>query len=301
MHLKLRIAIIALLSVFTLRTAAQTTSGNGTKSQPNHSASSPNPSPETMENRVEKYLRNLYAWGPAYEVKVGPPMPSPISDLLEVKVSVSMNGQGDSATVYVSKNGSFIIQGQLLDMSVDPFADNRSKLHPGNSPSIGSENAPITLIEFADFECPSCRQLDRILRDFLPNHPEVRLVFKHFPLTEIHPWAMTAAIASQCTFEQAPSAFWKIHDQIFDAQDGINLANVSDKMTDFAAKLGLNKDTFQSCISNPETTHQVEETMREGRALNLTATPTTFVNGRRVVGADESLLEQFVQIETPRN
>lgn len=71
-------------------------------------------------------------------------------------------------------------------------------------------NAKVTLIEFGDFQCPSCRELDRLLHEILPNHPEVRLVYKHFPLTEIHPWAMTAAIASQCTYQQDPKSFWKI-------------------------------------------------------------------------------------------
>ena len=206
-------------------------------------------------------------------------------------------GQGDTPIVYVTKDGTFIIRGELADMSIDPFADIRSKLHPGNSLSIGPEKAQVTLIEFADFECPTCRQLDRILRDFLPSHPEIRLVFKHFPLTEIHPWAMTAAIASQCTYQQNPASFWKIHDAIFDAQDVINPSNVWDKMTDLAAKLGLNMDAFQACMSNPETTHQVEQSIREGRALNITGTPTTFVNGRRLVGADQSLLEQFIQFQ----
>jgi protein-disulfide isomerase len=296
-YAKLRIAIIAFLTVFALRAAAQATRGNGTKNEPKRSSSSPDLKQETIETRVEKYLRNLYSWGPSYEVKVGPTKPSPIPDLLEVPVTVSMAGQGDTAIVYVTKNGTFILRGELADMSIDPFADIRSKLHPGNSPFMGPENAQVTLIEFADFECPTCRQLDRILRDFLPSHPEIRLVFKHFPLTEIHPWAMTAAIASQCTYQQNPASFWKIHDAIFDAQDVINPSNVWDKMTDLAAKLGLNMDAFQACMSNPETTHQVEQSIREGRALNITGTPTTFVNGRRLVGADQSLLEQFIQFQ----
>jgi protein-disulfide isomerase len=296
-YAKLRIAIIAFLTVFALRTAAQSTRGNGTKNESKRSSSSPDLKQETIETRVEKYLRNLYSWGPSYEVKVGPTKPSPIPDLLEVPVTVSMAGQGDTAIVYVTKNGTFILRGELADMSIDPFADIRSKLHPGNSPFMGPENAQVTLIEFADFECPTCRQLDRILRDFLPSHPEIRLVFKHFPLTEIHPWAMTAAIASQCTYQQNPASFWKIHDAIFDAQDVINPSNVWDKMTDLAAKLGLNMDAFQACMSNPETTHQVEQSIREGRALNITGTPTTFVNGRRLVGADQSLLEQFIQFQ----
>jgi protein-disulfide isomerase len=205
-----------------------------------------------------------------------------------------MGGQSDTAIVYVSKTGNFLLRGELTDMSADPFADVRSKLHVGSSPSMGPEDAKITLIEFADFECPSCRQLDLVLRDLLPRHPEVRLVFKHYPLTNIHPWAMTAAIASQCAFQQSPAAFWKIHDAIFDAQDVISPSNVWDKMLELARQLGLNAEVYQACMINPETASPIKATIEEGHALTITATPTTFVNGRRVVGPDKPMIEQYI-------
>jgi protein-disulfide isomerase len=248
----------------------------------------------SVESRVEQYLRNLYAWGPAFDVKVGPTKPSPIADLLEVPVTVSMGGQSDTAVVYVSKTRNYLLRGELTDLSADPFAEVRSKLHVGTSPSMGPEDAKITLIEFADFECPSCRQLDLVLRDFLPRHPEIRLVFKHFPLTDIHPWAMTAAVAAQCAYEQSPAAFWKMHDAIFDAQDVISPSNAWDKMLDLGNQLGLNAEAYGACRTNPDTTAKVKAVTEEGRALNITATPTSFLNGRRVVGPDKSLLEQYI-------
>jgi len=142
-----------LLAVFRLPSAAQTASGKE-KSQGPNASNSTAAKPGTVESSVEHYLRNLYAWGPAFDVKVGPSKPSPIADLLEVPVTVSMGGQSDTAVVYVSKTGSFLLRGELTDMSVDPFADTRSKLHVGTSPSMGPEDARVTLIEFADFECP---------------------------------------------------------------------------------------------------------------------------------------------------
>ena len=106
---------------------------------------------------------------------------------------------------------------------------------------------------------------------------------------------MTAAIAAQCTYKQNPAAFWKIHDDIFDAQDVISPSNVWDKMTDQANQLGLNMEAFRTCMADPTTKTQIEETIKEGHALNITATPTTFVNGRRVVGPDQSLLQQYIE------
>jgi protein-disulfide isomerase len=301
MFQRLLVAMAIFSIAFAYRTPAQSTSGNKTAAEPKQPTSSPSPKQETIESRVEKYLRNTYAWGPQFEVKVGPTKQSPVPDLLEIPLTISMDGQSDNAIVYVTKNGNYIFRGDLTDMSIDPLADIRSKLNPGNSPSIGPADAKITLIEFADFECPSCRELDRILRDFMTSHPEVRLVYKNFPLTELHPWAMTAAIASQCTYQQDPAKFWKIHDAIFDAQDVISPSNVRDKMIDLAAQQGLNIETFRACMANPEATHQVEQTMEEGRAVNITGTPTTFVNGRRLIGPDKSLLEQFTRFERPRS
>jgi protein-disulfide isomerase len=295
---KLSLCILLLLTAFRLPSFAQSTAGSEKSPAPN-AADSSAAKPGTLESRVEQYLRNLYAWGPTFDVKVGPSKPSRIAELLEVPVTVSMGGQSDTAVVYVSKTGTFLLRGELTDMTVDPFADIRSKLHVGTSPSIGPEDAKITLIEFADFECPSCRQLDLVLREILPRHPEIRLVFKHYPLTDIHPWAMTAAIASQCAFQQNPSTFWKIHDAIFDAQDVISPSNVWDKMLDLATQQGLNVEVYRACIINPETASEVKKTIDEGHALTITATPTTFVNNRRVIGPDKHAIEQYITFSLP--
>jgi protein-disulfide isomerase len=290
-----RIVLCAMMLCFVpwFPLGAQTNSGKD-QTPVAKTAGSPVTKPESLESRVEKYLRNLYAWDSSFEVKVGPGKPSPVAGLLEVPVVVSKEGQSDSAIVYVTKDGNFLIRGELSELAADPFAEIQLKLHVGNSPSMGPQDAKVTLIEFGDLECPSCRQLDLILRDFLQTHPEVRLVFKHFPLTDIHPWAMTAALATQCAFQQSPAAFWKMHDAIYDSQDLISPSNVWDKMIDLAARMALNSDDFKTCMAAPDTAAQIKETIQEGHSLNVAATPTTFVNGRRVVGPDKSLITQYV-------
>ena len=301
---KLRYFLVFALLCFVLRPMAQVHAQTPEATQPApptpsaKSPASPAPKPGSLEDKIEKYLRNMYAWGPQYEVKLGPAKTSPIPDLLEIPVTVGLQGQSDTAVVYVTKDAKFIFRGELTDMTVDPLAETRSKLHPGNSPSMGPTDAKITLIEFADFECPSCRQLDRILRDLLSQHPEIRLVYKDFPLTTIHPWAMTASIAGRCAIQQSPASFWKIHDIIFDAQDLITPSNVWDKMSDFANQIGLNAETFRACMANPDTAQEVEKTTTEGHELNITGTPTIFVNGRRIGGPDESILKQFIDFES---
>jgi len=295
------LALACLLPWFASTAAAQKSSTDQRPPSKTQVPPSPPVNTGTLEQRVEQYLRNYYAWDPSYEVKVGPAKPTPVPEILEVPVTVTMGGQGDTASVYVSKDGKFMFRGELTDMSADPFAEARAKLQLGNSPSIGPANAKVTLVEFADFECPSCRELDRILREVLPSHPEVRLVYKDYPLTEIHPWAMTASIAGQCTIKQSPASFWKIHDIIFDAQDLITPSNVWDKMSDFANQISLNAETFRACMANPDTAQEVEKTTTEGHELTITGTPTIFVNGRRIVGPDESILKQFIDFESSRH
>src|ERR1700674_4508667 len=149
--LKLRHALLLALLCFTHSLNAQTstqTPGAARPTSPSPSARTPAASaakPGSLEDKVQQYLRNMYAWGPQFEMKVGPIKPSPIADLLEVPVTVGMQGQSDTAIVYVTKDGKFIVRGELTDMSVDPLAETRSKLHPGTSPSIGPATAKITL------------------------------------------------------------------------------------------------------------------------------------------------------------
>jgi protein-disulfide isomerase len=293
-------ALACLLPWFAPIAAAQKSSTDQPPPSKTQVAPPPPAKAATLEQRVEQYLRNYYAWGPSYEVKAGPPKSTPVAEILEVPVTVSMGGQGDTASVYVSKDGKFMFRGELTEMSADPFAETRAKLQIGNSPSIGPADAKVTLVEFADFECPSCRELDRILREVIPSHPEVRLVYKDYPLTDIHPWAMTAAIAGQCANQQNTQAFWKLHDSIFDSQQVISPSNAWDKINDVANQAGLNLDAFRTCTASPEPTHAIEASIEQGHTLNVNSTPTIFVNGRRVIGADRDHLVQLVEFELTR-
>jgi len=131
-----------------------------------------------LQKRAEDFLRDLYAWGSEFEVKADELKPSPIADLYEINVKVGLQGQSDSALVYVTKDGRYIFRGEISDMNADPFGDIRSKLNLEGTPSKGPADAKYVMVEFGDFQCPSCRQLEYILRDIVANNPQVRLVFK---------------------------------------------------------------------------------------------------------------------------
>jgi protein-disulfide isomerase len=255
-----------------------------------------NAQPSPLQKSLEAYLRNLYAFGPDVQVTVGPLKETSIPGLLATDITVKVEDNVQSVQFYVSKDGKYLLRGELSDLTKDPTAENRAKLQTKDAPVWGDPNAPINMVEFSDFECPVCRSLHDVLKGLLANYPQVRLVFKDFPL-EQHPWARSAAIAGRCAYNQDPQAFWKLHDLIYDHQDIISPENCYAKLTDYASQIGLNPDTFKSCMASPKAAAAVDASQRNGEALQVSSTPTIFINGRRIVGADAHLVEQNIKYE----
>jgi protein-disulfide isomerase len=254
-------------------------------------------SSQTQKN-IEAYLRNVYAFGPNVQLAAGPLKGTAVEGILETNIDVVIEGNKQTVKFYVSKDGKFLFRGDLSDMTKDPLAETRAQIQTNDAPSVGDKNAPVTLVEYSDFECPVCKKLHDVLRGVLPNYPgKVRLVFKDFPLEQLHPWARTAAIAGRCAYQQDPKAFWKIYDLIYDNQEIISAANAWTKLSDYAAQSGLNGETFKTCMASPEPGAAIEASRANGQVLEVNSTPTVFVNGRRMVGADQSLLEQYINYE----
>jgi len=254
----------------------------------------------SIEKRVEDFLRKWYAWGPDFQLKIGPVKPSPAGDLYEVSVEVTAQGGSDSAIVYVTKDGHYMLRGDLQDLSGDPLGETMRKLNLQGAASKGPADAKIVIVEFGDLECPSCRQLDYVLRSVLPKYPQVRLVFKDFPLETIHPWAMPAAVTGRCVLAQSSDAFWKYHDSVYDNQDLISPENAYNKLLEFATQAGATEDKLKPCIADPKTQELVRKSMAEGKDLDITSTPTTFVDGRRMVGPNQEVLEQYIKFDSAR-
>jgi protein-disulfide isomerase len=253
--------------------------------------------PTQLQKSVESYLRHLYALGPKVQLTVSVPKDSEVPGLLETTVDLKDGENSQTARFFLSKDGKYLVRGDVSDLSKDPLAETRTRIQTKDAPSLGDPNAPVTLVEFSDFECPVCRSLHDVLRGMLPNYPQVRVVFKDFPLEQLHPWARTAGLAGRCAYQQDLKAFWKVYDLIYDQQGLISAANAWSKMTDFAADAGLNADTFKACMASPEAGAAVDASRENGQQLEVNSTPTVFVNGRRLVGADQHALEQYIQYE----
>lgn len=156
----------------------------------------------------------------------------------------------------------------------------------GSLPALGKENAKVTVIEFADFQCPFCEKWftesgKNLIKDYVDTG-KVKFYYRHFAfLGEESNWA---AEASYCANDQGK--FWDFHDYLFNHQQGENQgAFTKDKLKGFAATLGLNTSTFNSCLDGGKYTKAVTDDTAAGQKAGVSGTPTTFVNGQAMVGA----------------
>lgn len=250
-----------------------------------------------IESRVEQFLREFYAWGPAFQVNVDQPEASPIPGLYTVPVHVSYKGQTDGAVVYVTRDGHYVIRGAIDSLLENPYAATIQRLHIDGQPYVGPVKACVNVVEFSDFECPHCRDAHKGLEQAEQQYPKVRFTFMDFPLTHIHPWAMTAALAGRCVYSEKPALYPKFRNTIFDNQDKINPTNALTTIVGYATQLGLDSGTLRACIASPATKKLVEADTMLGAELHVNSTPTFFVNGRPMVGWDGHLIDQFITYE----
>jgi protein-disulfide isomerase len=161
--------------------------------------------------------------------------------------------------------------------SLEPL---RTDVSVVGEPARGPQQAPVTIVEFSDFQCPYCRSfsatLDRVIKEF---GPDVRVVFRQFPLGEIHAMAEKAAEASLCAQEQGK--FWELHDLMFKDQTNLKVSDLKAK----AAQLGLDTTAFDSCLDSGKYGGRVRQDLHDGAVAGASGTPAFLVNGRFYSGA----------------
>ncbi len=169
-------------------------------------------------------------------------------------------------------------QGNNADQP-DQQAPSAVKVDVGVNPARGNKNAKVVLIEFSDFECPFCSRvvptMDQIEKTY---GDKVAIYFRNFPLP-FHSSAQKAAEAGQCANEQGK--FWEMHDEMFANQDALSV----DNLKSYAKGLGLDTTKFNDCLDSGKMAQVVQNDLNAGRAAGVSGTPTTFVNGKAIVGA----------------
>jgi protein-disulfide isomerase len=235
----------------------------------------------------ETYVRHLNVWPTAINMEISDPKPSDLPGFYNVTVRASQGKAHQDEVFYVSKDYKKIIRGTVYDSTENPYKKDLDKLKTEGRPSLGTQGAPVVLVEFTDFECPYCREEAKKLRDnMLKDYPkDVHFYFMDFPLEQLHPWAKSAAMAGQCVFKQNADVFWEYHDWIFEHQTEITPENLNSKIMDFAKDKKIDGLQLSRCMETKATEAEVNRTMELGNSLEVSATPTIFVNGRKLSGA----------------
>ena len=147
---------------------------------------------------------------------------------------------------------------------------------------LGKTDAPVTLIEYSDFQCPACAAYEPLVRDLHKDFPDtLKIVYRYFPLATIHKNAMISAKAAQAALNQGK--FWEMHDMLFDKQkDWEKVENPQDIFIGYAEEIGLNKEQFKQDIEKIETIDPIKRDEQLGKDINIHGTPSFFLNGKKI-------------------
>ena len=248
-------------------------------------------SPE-LARRVEVLIRSKSQVPPEYAVNVGPRLKSEVPGFDTVEVTFSANGKTSKPLMFLlSTDGKTLGQFNKFDISKDPKELVSAANRPGRG---GPATAPVTIVVFNDLECPFCAKMHAQMFPALTERykDQVQIVYRDFPL-DIHPWAMRAAIDSSCLAAQNSVGYWKLVDYIHLHAAGLggeakSLEKANAELDSLTMEEGKRQkvDTaaLTACIAKQDDT-AVKATMKEGEALGIDATPTLFINGEKLDGA----------------
>jgi protein-disulfide isomerase len=245
------------------------------------------PKPSIDKGQLEAWARHLFVWGEGIDVAVSDPEPSTLPGFSKVTVKGSVGKQTQEESFLVSADGQNIIRGSAYSVAQNPFKPELALLGTKDQPGLGTVGAPVVISIYSDFQCPYCREAAKILRaNLFQTYPkEVRLYFHDFPLEPIHPWAKTAAEYGRCIYKQNPAAFWEYHDWIFEQQPKLTADTVGPRILEAMNSKGVNVKALESCATSGMPDSEIARTEKQGHALDVSSTPTLFINGRKMVGA----------------
>ncbi|MBI3622369.1 MAG: thioredoxin domain-containing protein [Nitrospirae bacterium] len=261
------------------------------------------------KTKVEQFLKKTVESQGGGRIVIDQWRPSPIPGLWEVHYFMDAMGKRKPGVFYVS--GDKLIMGQIIDTATEKNLTAGIIGQPtkvvykiedfdleGRVPRGGS-SAPLTLIEFSDFQCPFCKKLHETLTALMAKYPgKVRLYYKHLPLTNVHPLAHSMALATECAREQKAEAFWALHDDFFASQvTGGDSGALASRLKSWASRNGLNGDQLNDCVQQRKTEKRLESDLRDAHTLGITSTPVVIANGEFIGGAQP--LEAFERFLNP--
>jgi protein-disulfide isomerase len=242
--------------------------------------------PATRE-KIIKYIRERFSIPANIKITMSDLRESAYPDFLETTITLDDGKEKHTQPLFVSKNMRYLVQGGIFNLGGDPREDIVRLISLQDQPTQGPANAPVTLVEYSDLECPVCAHMQEELEtEIIPKYGDkLRVVFKEYPLVNIHDWALAGAIAAQCTYQIDPSKYVDFRSAVYKNQATITGDHARDLLLHIAAEAGVDNLKLAACIDAKDSLPRVEANIQEGDALGVAQTPTSFINGRTLVGA----------------
>jgi protein-disulfide isomerase len=268
--------------------------GCSAQAPPPAAPAQPAAAPPDLVQLVERHVRAQYQLPPDVKVLVGPLRASdfPNYDALTIVFDSPENKR--AYDFLLSHDHKTLLRMTRMDLTKDPYAEIMKKIDVKGRPTRGNKDAKVVVVNFDDFECPFCSHMHSTLfpEIFKEYGDRVLFIYKDYPLEEVHPWAIHAAVNANCLNAQSPDAYWDYADFLHSNQN--TFRSLKDRQAQYAEldklalltgqKRNLNESELQPCIK-AQNDKAVRTSMSEGDGIGVNATPTLFVNGAKLDGA----------------
>jgi len=232
------------------------------------------------EVTVDGFLQQTFGYQSDVSWKISSIKPAPVPGLAQVDVIIASPQGQQGSRFFVTADGEHAVIGEIIPFGAKPFEPAKKTLEKGiTGPSRGPKDAPVTIVEFGDLQCPACKAAQPAIEGLVAAEPNARFVFQNFPL-EMHNWAAKGAAYADCVAQASNDAFWKFVAKTYETQSDITAANADEKLTALADGAGVKGADIAACASTPVAKAHVDASLALGKAVNVTGTPTLFINGR---------------------
>src|ERR1039458_7643262 len=193
----------------------------------------------------------------------------------------------------VRPGGQHALVGEIIPFGAHPFDPAKQKLEKGlTGPERGPKDAAVTIVEFGDLQCPACKAAQPSIEALVAAEPTARFVFQNFPL-EMHNWAAKGAAYADCVGHASNDAFWKFVAKTYETQSDITAENADEKLTALADGAGVKGSEIAACAVKPETKAHVNASIALGKSVDVTGTPTLYINGRKIGSLDPRMSDVY--------
>ncbi len=256
------------------------------------------------DEQIIAFLQKRFRLPSTRNIMLGPPVKTPFAKVMSRIVTVTDDhGATGKVTIFTEPGVNEIIIGEVLDLKSDPWGRvDLQSMHLDDRATMGPANAPVTIVEFADFECPHCAFAMGIVETAVESkyNGKIRLVFKNYPLRG-HQWAHAAAVAAECVRVQNPGTFWDFARYVYREQASITPDNLSQRIDDFARNNQLDAEILHACMLGQTADQRIAQDMSDGEKAHVVSTPTLFIDGIPLQGAEPEVLNYLIDSELKKH